>query len=109
MSYAGNLIHQKTLSDINILLMERKRLNVIFTQQDFKKDNPTSHQRVSTSKLALNRKQKASEAQLSHKIINLLKETQHPINLKWKITHQESVTPSKHPRLENIIDPGVDK
>ena len=30
-----------------------------------RKDNPTSHQRVRTSELALNRKQKASEAQLS--------------------------------------------
>ena len=25
---------------------------------------------------------------------------------KRKITHQEPVTPSKHPRLEKIIDPG---
>ena len=74
-----------------------------------RKDNLTSHQRVCTSALALKRKQKASEAQLSSKRINLPIETQHPTNLKWKITHQESVTPSKHPRLENIIDPSVDE
>ena len=74
-----------------------------------RKDNLTSHQRVRISELALNRKQKASEAQLSPERISLPIETQHPANLKWKITHQESVTPSKHARLENIIDPGVDE
>ena len=62
-----------------------------------RKDNLISHQRVRTSELALNRKQKASEAQLSPKRINLPIETQHPTNLKWKVTHQELVTPSKHP------------
>ena len=74
-----------------------------------RKGNLISYQRVRTSDLALNRKKKASEAQLSPKRINLPKETQQPTNLKWKITHQESVTPSKHPRLENIIDPGDDE
>ena len=76
-----------------------------------RKDNVTSHQRVLTSELALNRQQKASEAQLLPKRINLPIQTQHPANLKWKITyvHQESVTSSKHPRLENVIDPGVDE
>ena len=46
------------------------------------KDNPTPHQRVRTSELGLNRKQKASEAQLSPLRFNLLLETQHPTNLK---------------------------
>ena len=93
------LRHQRTIQ-------REKRSNAISGQQDCKKDNLTSHQRVRTSDLALNKKRKSSEAQLSPKRINLLKETQEPSNLKWKITHQESVTPSKHPRLENIIDPG---
>ena len=35
-----------------------------------RKDNPTSHQRVRTSELAHNRKQRASEAQLSPKRIS---------------------------------------
>ena len=74
-----------------------------------RKDNFTSHQRVRTSDLPLNRKWKASETQLSPKRINLSKATQQPTNLKWKIIHQESVMPSKHPRLENIIDPGDDE
>ena len=69
----------------------------------------TSHQRACISELALNKNQKAPEAQLSPKRINLPIETQHPINFKWKITHQESVAPSKHPRLENITDPGIDE
>ena len=46
------------------------------------KDNPTPHQRVHTSELDLNRKQKASEAQLSPERFNLLLEAQHPTNLK---------------------------
>ena len=33
------------------------------------------------------------------------KETQQPPNLKRKISHQESVKPSKYPRKENVIDP----
>ena len=75
-----------------------------------RKDNLTSHQRVCTSDLPLNRKRKASEAQLSCiKRINLPKETQQSTNLKQKITHEEPVTPSKHPRLENIIDPDNDE
>ena len=41
---------------------------------------------------------------LSPKKINLPKETQQPSNLRRKIPHQDQVTPSKHPRLENIID-----
>ena len=32
------------------------------------------------------------------------KETQQPPNLKRKISHQESVEPSKYPRPENVID-----
>ena len=47
-----------------------------------RKDNRTPPQRVRTSELALNRKQKASEAQLSPKKFNLPLETQHPTNLK---------------------------
>ena len=46
-----------------------------------RKDNLTSHQGVYTFELALNRKQNASEAQLSPKRINVLIETQHPTNL----------------------------
>ena len=46
------------------------------------KDNPTPHYRVRTSELGLNRKQKASEAQLSPKRFNPLLKTQHPTNLK---------------------------
>ena len=53
-----------------------------------RKDYLTSHQRVRTSDLALNRKRKASEAQLSPERINLRKETQQPAKLKRKITHQ---------------------
>ena len=53
-----------------------------------RKGNPTSHRRVRTSELALNRKQKASEPQLSPKRINLPIETRYPTNLKWKIVHQ---------------------
>ena len=64
--------------------------------QTSRKHNPTPHQRVCTSGLALNRKQNASETQLSAKRINLPLETQHPTNLKWKITHRESIKPSKH-------------
>ena len=75
-----------------------------------RKDNPTSHERVRTSQVALNRKQKAFEAQLSPKRTNLPIATQHYTNyLKWKITHQELVIPSQHPRLENIIDRGIDE
>ena len=46
------------------------------------KDNPTPPQRVLTSELTLNRKQEASEAQLSPKRFNLSLETQHSTNLK---------------------------
>ena len=76
-----------------------------FPNNTARKDNPTSHQTVCTSDQAINRKRKASKGQLSPKRINLPKETQQPTNLKQKITH----TPSKHPRLENIIDPGDDE
>ena len=75
-----------------------------------RKDNPTPHQRLCPSELALDRRQNASEAQLSPKRINLLIDTQHHTNyLKWKITHQESVILSKYPRPENILDPGIDE
>ena len=70
-----------------------------------RKNNLTLHQSVRTSEQALNKKWKASEAQVSPKRINLSIETPHPTNLKRKITHQEPVTPSNHPRLENI-EPG---
>ena len=43
-----------------------------------------------------------TKSQLSSEKINLPKE---PSNNKRKITHQESVRPSKYPRQENIIDP----
>ena len=66
-----------------------------------RKDNLTSHQRVRTSNLVLNRKRKASETHLSPKRINLPKETQQHTNLKRKITHQEPVTPSIHPRIDH--------
>ena len=33
------------------------------------------------------------------------KESQHPSNLKRKISHQDPIKPSKYPRPENIIDP----
>ena len=56
-----------------------------------RKDDPTTHQRVCTSDQAINRRQKASEAQQSPKRINLPKEIQQPTNLKRKITHQEPV------------------
>ena len=95
-SYASNFIHGKTLSDISIPFMKRKHSSVIFAQQDCEKYSLAPHQKVRTSELALSRRQKASEAQLSTERINLPIKTQHPTNLKWKIRHQESVTPSKH-------------
>ena len=55
----------------------------------------------------LNRKHNLNETknQLSSKKINLSKKTQHPFNLKRNISHQESVTPAKYQRRENITDP----
>ena len=70
------------------------------------KDMLISHQKVhtkSSSDQALSRKRKnETKTQLSSKKIDLPKE---PSNLKRNIPHQDPVTPSKHPRQENIIDP----
>ena len=46
-----------------------------------------------------------TKAQPSSEKMNLPKESQDPTNLRRKISHQDPVTPSKYPRLENIIDP----
>ena len=97
-SHTRNIMHRKSLSDINILFMERKRSNVIFpNNMTARNGNLTSHQKVCTRELTLNRKRKASEAQLSTWRINLLIETQHPTNLKQKLTHQEPATPFSDP------------
>ena len=70
-----------------------------------RKDKLVSHQKVHTkasSDQSLNRERKnETKTQLSSKS----KETQQSPNLKRKMSHQEAVTPSKYPRLQNIIDP----
>ena len=69
-----------------------------------RKDKLVSHQKVHTktsSDQPLNRERKnETKAPPSSKP----KETQHPSNLKRKISHQDPVTSSKYPRQENIID-----
>ena len=85
----------------------RETLYVERPPQTLRKHNNTPHRKVSTLQFPLNRKWKAYEAQLSPKLCLQL-QTQHPTNLKTKITHPESVTPSKHSRLENCIVAGVD-
>ena len=67
-----------------------------------RKDKLVSHQKVHVSDQTLNRKPKA---QFSSKKIILPNQAQQQSNLKRKISHQESVTPSKYSRPENIIDP----
>ena len=81
-SYAGNLIHQKFLSDITYYSWRENVQISSLPSKNAIKDNPIPPQRILTSELALNREQKASEAQLSPKRFNLLLETQHPTNLK---------------------------
>ena len=74
-----------------------------------RKDKLVSHFDVhtgSSSDQPLNRKHKnENKTQLSPKKINLPKETQQLSVLKHNISHQDPVTPSKHSRLENLIDP----
>ena len=41
-------------------------------------------------------------------MINLQLQTHHPTNLKLKITHRESVTPSKRSQVENSVISDVD-
>ena len=50
-SYAGNLKHRKTLSDIEILFMEDNVQMSSLPNKTARKDNLTSHQRVPTSEL----------------------------------------------------------
>ena len=66
----------------------RETLHIERPHQASKKHNPTLHQRVCTSELALYRKQRAYDAQLSAKRINFLLGTQHHTNHKLKIAHR---------------------
>ena len=59
----------------------RKTSYVERPPQTLRKHNNTPHRRVSTLQLALNRKWKTYEAQLSPKLYHQL-QTEHPTNLK---------------------------
>ena len=60
------------------------------------------HTKISSDRTLSGKPKNETKTQLSPNKIDLPKE---PSNIKRKITHQESVRPSKYPRHKNIIDP----
>ena len=120
---------EETYSDIDVPFTERNRLNVIFTRIRLREKICRFHTKKIHTKTSSDQvtniepkneteTQPSSEPKETQQPTNIEpknetetqpssepKETQQPPNLKRKISHQESVKPSKYLRLQNIIDP----
>ena len=100
-SYAGKLYTSKDLLRHEHAIGGDKKVKChLCPYLTARKDKPVSHQKThtnSSSFQSLNRKRKASEAelQLSSKKISVSKESQQLSNLKQKITHQEPTSSPK--------------
>ena len=103
----------QTYSNINVPLMERKRSSVIFARtrlreritllliKKYTPRLPLIKPLTENVKMKLNLSFHLRKSIFPKKLNNLYLK----LNLRRKIPYQDPVTPSKHPRLENIIDP----
>ena len=107
MSYVGKVLLIVIIyCDIDVLFMERNRLNVTFARTRLRGKICWFHIEKYTPKLPLIKSPNV-EPKNETKIqpSSEPKESQQPSNLKRRISHQDPVIPSKYPRQKNIIDP----